>query len=85
MDEMCDKNSIFACFNAMITQKSHDHIGYRSLFHFLIWAWCRLRILKTTQQWRWQHVQPLRVHAIENTRETIVVQSQQQAVKLMWR
>ena len=37
------------------------------------------------KQWRWQHVQPLRVHAIQNTRVTIVVQSRQQAVKLMWR
>ena len=25
------------------------------------------------KQWRWQHVQPLRVHAIQNTRATIVV------------
>ena len=33
---------------------------------------------------RWQHVQPLRVHAIQNTRATIVAQSQQEAVKLMW-
>ena len=37
------------------------------------------------KQWRWQHVQPLRVHAIQNTRATIVVQSQQQAVKSIWR
>ena len=31
--------------------------------------------------WRWQHVQPLRVHAIQNTRATTVARSQQQAVK----
>ena len=31
---MCDKSSIFAWFDAMITQKSHDHAGYRAWFHF---------------------------------------------------
>ena len=42
--------------------------------------WFRSRILKMSQQWRWQHVQSLRVLAIQNTRATIVVQSQRQAV-----
>ena len=80
MVEMCDRNSIFACFDAMLTQMSHDHPGYRSWFHFNWTHWFRSRILKMLQQWRWQHVQPLRVLAIQNTRATIVVQSQRQAV-----
>ena len=33
---MCDKNSVFAYFDAMFTQKSHDHPGYHSWFHFSI-------------------------------------------------
>ena len=33
---MCDKNPIFACFDAMFTPKSHDRPGYRSWFHFSI-------------------------------------------------
>ena len=37
MVEMCDRNSIFACFDAMLTQMSHDHPGYRSWFH-----WCAI-------------------------------------------
>ena len=36
IDEMCDKNSIFACFDVMFTYKSHDLPGYRSWFHFSI-------------------------------------------------
>ena len=55
-------------------------LGYRSWFHFNWTLWFRSRILKMSQQWRWQHVQPLRVLAIQNTRATIVVQSQRQAV-----
>ena len=85
MDEMCDKNSIFACFDAMITQKSHDHPGYRSWFHFSFDRDVAHAFWKHGKQWRWQHVQPLRVYAIQNTRATIVVQSQQHAVKLTWR
>ena len=82
---MCDKNSIFACFDAMITQKSHDHPGYRSWFHLTFDHDVAHAFWRHRKQWRWQHVQPLRVHAIQNTRATIVVQSQQLAVKLMWR
>ena len=85
MDEMCDKNSIFACFDAMITQKSHDNPGYRSWFHFSFDHDVAHAFWRHLKQWRWQHVQPLRVNAIQNTKATIVVQSQQQAVKLMWR
>ena len=39
---------------------------------FFIWALYRSRVSKTSQQWRWQHEHPLRVHAIQNTRATIV-------------
>ena len=85
MDEMCDKNSIFACFDAMITQKSHDHPGYRSWFHFSFDHDVAHAFWRRGKQWRWQHVQPLRVHAIQNTRSTIVVESQQKPVKLIWR
>ena len=79
------KTSIFACFDAMITQKSHDHPGYRSWFHFSSDHDVAHAFWRHRKQWRWQHMQPLRVHAIQNTRATIVVQSQQQAIKLMWR
>ena len=85
MDEMCDKNSIFACFDAMITQKSHDHPGYRSWFNFSFDHDVAHAFWRRGKQWRWQHVQPLHVHAIQNTRATIVVESQQQPVKLIWR
>ena len=46
MDEMCDKNSIFACFDAMITQKSP---WLPFMISFFIWPWRRSRILKTSQ------------------------------------
>ena len=35
-DEMCNKNSIFACFEAIFTQKWHDQSGYRPWLHFSI-------------------------------------------------
>ena len=53
------------------------------MISFFICAWCRTCILKTSW-WRWQHVQPLRVHMIQNTGASIVVQRHQQAAKLMW-
>ena len=31
--------------------------------------------VKPTQQWRWQHVQPLCVHTIQNTRATIIAKA----------
>ena len=59
---MCDKNSIFACFDARISQKSHDHPGYRSWFHFSFDHDVAHAFWRHRKQWRWQHllVQPLR-------------------------
>ena len=64
--------------------KSHDHPGYHSWFHFSFDHDVAHAFWRHRKQRRWQHVQPLRVHAIQNTKATIVVQSQQQAIKLMW-
>ena len=57
------------------------------MISFFIWAWCRSRILKTSQQWTMKMAAraTAAVHVIQNTRANIVVQSQQQAVKLIWR
>ena len=41
-------------------------------------AWHRAWTVKPSQQSRWQHVQPLRFHVIQNIRATTVTQSQQQ-------
>ena len=51
----------FACFDAMFTWSS----SLPFMISVFNWAWCRLRILTTWRQWRWQHVQPLHVHAIQ--------------------
>ena len=67
--------------------RSHVHTKVtwspRLLFmiSFFNCAWYHSRTLTTSYQWRWQHVQLLHLHAIQNTRATIIVQSQQQTVK----
>ena len=79
---MCDKNSIFACFDAMITQKSHDHPGYRSWIHF--------SFDHDVAHAFWRHEDGSTCNRCACTRfktpeQPSSVQSQQQAVKLMWR
>ena len=38
MGEMCEKISNFVCFDAMFTQMSYNHPGYRSWFHLRDWS-----------------------------------------------
>ena len=85
MDKMCDKNLIFACSSMPCSHKSHmialvtvhDFIFYLSMISFTQ--------LKTSQQWKRQHVQPLRVLTIQNTRAAIVASSGQSNIKVtLW-
>ena len=69
---MSNKNSIFACFDAMFTQKVTWSPWLPFMISFFHWAWHRSWIVKSSQKWRWKYVQPLCVHAIQNTRATIV-------------
>ena len=52
------------------SHKSHmTPPGYRSWFHFSFDHDVAHAFWRHRKQWRWQHVQPLRVHAIQSTWE----------------
>ena len=83
--------NVWQKLNLCLLQR-HDHTKVTwsawlpFMISFFIWPWRRSRILKTWQTMKMAaRATALRVHAIQNTRATIVVQSQQQPVKLIWR